>query len=301
METCRPDFIVIGAMKSATSTLREQLARQPGLFMARIKEPSYFSDDDVYAQGADWYASLFSEAAETDLRGESSTHYTKLPTYPHTIERMTKVLPWIKLVYLMRHPIDRLISHYIHDRSMGKISVGIEEAIDGHPELVDYGLYAMQLRPYIDAYGIDSILPVFFGRLVLQPQEELERICRFIGYPGTARWDTSLGPQNVGAERLLKSEFRDAFVQFPVLSTIRRRLVPKPLSKPIKAIWRIERPGLSAALKERLADRFDPDLDELGSWFGLDLSCANFSELTEAEPQDYARDAEIRNNPKSNG
>ena len=89
----RPDFIVIGAMKSATTTLHEQLARQPGFFMSRPKEPNFFSDDAMYARGWGWYSSLFRPAREADLRGESSTHYTKLPDYPRTVDRMVRDLP----------------------------------------------------------------------------------------------------------------------------------------------------------------------------------------------------------------
>ena len=80
-----PDFIVIGAMKSATSTLHEQLAVQPGFFMSAEKEPNFFSNDENYAHGLAWYRSLFDNAASSDLCGESSTHYTKLPTYPNTV------------------------------------------------------------------------------------------------------------------------------------------------------------------------------------------------------------------------
>ena len=58
----RPDFIVIGAMKSATTTLHEQLARQPGIFMCHPKEPNFFSDDENYARGWGWYGSLFRAA-----------------------------------------------------------------------------------------------------------------------------------------------------------------------------------------------------------------------------------------------
>src|SRR5271167_2267183 len=99
----RPDFVVIGAMKSATTTLHEQLARQPGFFMSRPKEPSFFSDDRVHARGWAWYSSLFRLAKPRDLRGESSTHYTKLPTHPRTVERMVRHLPRLKLIYVMRH------------------------------------------------------------------------------------------------------------------------------------------------------------------------------------------------------
>src|SRR5580704_13557650 len=104
----RPDFIVIGAMKSATTTLHEQLARQPGIFMSRPKEPNFFSDDEVYERGLPWYLSIFQGAGESALCGESSTHYTKLPAHPRTVERMARALPRVRVVYVMRHPIDRL-------------------------------------------------------------------------------------------------------------------------------------------------------------------------------------------------
>ena len=218
----RPDFIVIGAMKSATTTLHEQLARQSCLFMSRPKEPNYFSDDENYAQGPGWYASLFATVGEGQLAGESSTHYTKLPTYPHTVRRMVEALPRVRLIYVMRHPLARLASHYLHEVTVGRINVGIEQAIDRHPELVDYGRYSMQLEPYLSAYGPEAILPVFFDRLVGDPQGQLDRLGRFLGLTESLQWDHTLKPQNVGRERLRRSRFRDILVQSPALSTLRR-------------------------------------------------------------------------------
>ncbi|MGB3560491.1 MAG: sulfotransferase domain-containing protein, partial [Geitlerinemataceae cyanobacterium] len=117
-----PDFLIMGAMKCATSTLHEQLALQPGFFMSELKEPNFFSNDEQYARGMDWYLSLFQGAPEHSLCGESSTHYTKLPTYPNTIDRIGKHLPQVKLIYVMRHPIDRLVSQYVHEWSQGRVS-----------------------------------------------------------------------------------------------------------------------------------------------------------------------------------
>ena len=234
-----PDFIIIGAMKSATTTLHEQLARQPGLFMSRPKEPNFFSDDENYAKGLDWYASCFEGPARTTSCGESSTHYTKLPTHPRTVERMVEALPRVKLIYVMRHPIDRLTSHYLHEQTVGRITVGLEEAVDRHPELVDYGRYSMQLEPYLRAYGPESVHPVFFDRLVSRPDEELERIGRFLGVSRPLRWDHSLAPQNVGRERLRDSHLRNVLVQAPVLTSLRRRLIPRSWIERAKAFWQV--------------------------------------------------------------
>jgi hypothetical protein len=283
-----PDFIVIGAMKCATTTLHAQLARQPGLFMSQPKEPNYFSDDEVFAREFDWYASLFRGAAEGDIRGESSTHYTKLPTHPRTVERMARALPHVKLIYVMRHPIDRLISHYVHELTVGRITggIGLHEVIAELPELVHYGRYAMQLRPYRDRYGPGRILPIFFPSLALRPQLELERIGRFLGCPSPLQWDESVSPQNVGSERLRKSALREMLVRAPLLTTIRRWVFPATWTEPFKALWRarVTPPTVPPGLMSHLAEAFDSDLAELGTWLGIELNCENFSDVTTARP-----------------
>jgi Sulfotransferase family len=286
----RPDFIVIGAMKSATTTLHEQLARQPGVFMCHPKEPNFFSDDAVYARSWAWYGALFRPAGPGDLRGESSTHYTKLPTYPRTIDRMTRDLPRLKLIYVMRHPIDRLISQYVHEVTAGRISAGLREAIERLPELVDYSRYSMQLQPYLDAYGFGAVLPVFFPRLVAHSQAELERIGRFLGCEGPLRWDERLGPLNQGRARLRPSPVREVLVQAPVLTKIRQRVVPRRLSESLKGLWRarVEPPLLTPSLQAQLREVFDADLAQLGSWLGIRLDCENFQEVTVGRAYDWA-------------
>lgn len=279
----RPDFIVIGAMKSATTTLHEQLARQSGIFMCQPKEPNFFSDDEVYRRGWGWYESLFRAAAPSDLRGESSTHYTKLPTYPRTVERMRRDLPRLRLIYVIRHPVDRLVSQYVHEVTVGRISVSLGEAVERHPVLMDYGRYSMQLQPYLDAYGPGLVLPVFFPRLVGHSQAELERIGRFLGCEVPVGWDAALEPQNQGRARLRPSPVREVLVQAPVLTSIRQRVMPRRLSESLKGFWRarIEPPRLTPSLEARLREVFDADLAELGAWLGIPrLDCENFHQAT---------------------
>ncbi len=283
-----PDFIIIGAMKCATSTLHEQLAQQPGIVMSTPKEPYFFSNDEVWQRGMAWYASLFEHASEDALCGESSTHYTKLPTYPHTVARMREHLPPdVKFIYIMRHPIDRLVSQYIHEWTECVISTPIDEAIDLHPELIEYSRYAMQLEPYFEAFGRERVLPVFFDRLASHPQDELERICRFIGYRGRPRWDETLSEQNVSSQRLRKSAWRDFLVDLPGLRTVRRTLVPQAVRDRIKQFWSMkERPQLSPENLRRLEATFDADLARLGRWLDLELRCENFKAIArETAPQ----------------
>jgi Sulfotransferase family len=288
----RPDFIVIGAMKSATTTLHEQLARQPGFLMSRPKEPNFFSDDRIYARGWTWYSSLFRPGHEAGLRGESSTHYTKLPDYPRTVARMVRDLPAVKLIYLMRHPIDRLMSHYVHEQTTGRIKVGVQEAVERHHELIEYSRYAMQLQPFLDAYGFENVLPVFFPRLVYHPQAELERIGRFLNHDGPLVWDTTLKPQNSGKERMRPSPIRQALVQAPVLCGLRQRVLPRTWSESLKEFWRaqIEPPVLQPELIARLRDVFDADLAQLGSWLGITLDCEAFHDTAIERPHHWVVD-----------
>ena len=285
----RPDFVVVGAMKSATTTLHEQLARQRGVFMSRPKEPNFFSDDAIYARGWEWYSSLFSAAGDGVVRGESSTHYTKLPTFPRTVERMVRSLPSVKLIYVMRHPIDRLMSQYIHELTAGRIRVGLREAVDRFPELIDYSRYAMQLEPFLTAFGPDNVLPVFFPRLVSESQQELERIGGFLEVPGSMTWDLSLRPQNTRRDRLRPSSIRQALVQAPVLRSLRQRVVPRRWSQTAKRFLRarIDPPAVPPELTAQLREIFDADLCQLGSWLGIKLDCAKFNALTAERPHSW--------------
>ncbi|NJK38149.1 MAG: sulfotransferase domain-containing protein [Oscillatoriales cyanobacterium RM2_1_1] len=273
----KPDFIIIGAMKCATSTLHEQLALQSGIFMSELKEPNFFSNDEQYARGLDWYQAHFAAAQADELCGESSTHYTKLPTYPQTIERLQGYLPEVKLIYVMRHPIKRLVSQYVHEWSQRRISVEINQAVNSHPELIDYSRYTLQLEPYFKAFGPDRVLPVFFERLFHTPQIELERVCQFIGYSSQPTWQTNLEAQNVSNERMQSSGWRDFLVEAPGLKQIRQTLVPKSFRIWLRGLWTMkERPELSAEQTERLQDIFDQDLAVLGRWLGMPLNCAQF-------------------------
>lgn len=279
-----PDFVVIGAMKSATSSLYEQLSGQPGIFMCTPKEPNFFSDDDHYSNGMSWYSSLFAEADGGSLLGEASTHYTKLPTHPETVQRLKEHLPDARFIYVMRHPVNRLVSHYIHEWSTGGYHCGIEEAIDKYPELVAYGRYAMQLEPYFEAFGRAAVLPVFFDHLLSEPQAELERICHFIGYRGQPVWIQDLKPDNVSSERIRKFPGYRFLVESGPATWFRHHFIPQGLRNAVKMKLRMqERPELSEKAQARLEEEFDRDLEMLGKLLGVNLDCRNFKQVTSAK------------------
>lgn len=285
-----PHFVIIGAMKSATSTLYKQLEAQPGIFFCTPKEPNFFSNDEIYAQGLSWYDSLFSAASPTDLRGEASTHYTKLPTYPATVTRMKASIPDARLIYVMRHPIDRLVSHFMHEWSMGIYHCDIEEAVTRYPELKTYSSYAEQLMPFINHWGLDNILPVFFDRLLKEPQSELEIIAHFIGYTGPVKWLDDMKAENVSSERIRRFAGDQLLLRNPLATWLRRHLVPQGLRDKIKDHFRMQqRPQLRPETRAMLAQEFDRDLAQLGSWLNTDITCENFRHVTASSRLDWKK------------
>ena len=274
-----PDFIIVGAMKCATSTLHDQLNMQSSFFMADPKEPYFFSDDGVYyAKGFSWYHSLFAGAESSQLKGESSTHYTKLPTYPATVQRIVSSCPHVKCIYIMRHPVDRLVSHYIHEWTQGIISCTIDEAVVTHPELIAYSRYNMQLEPYLDTFGDTAILPMFSERFRLNPQSELQAVFDFLGVEEQPVWHSNI-KSNVSADRLRNCAWRDAIVNNVALRFLRRKFVPKKFRTIIKNYWTMrERPELSSESLKYVKGFFDHDLRALGGKLGLDLNCDSYRE-----------------------
>lgn len=283
-----PDFVIIGAMKCATSTLDTQLALQPGIFTCTPKEPYFFSNDEVYVKGLEWYEGLFDGAEPDDLCGEATTHYTKLPTYPLSLERMREHIPKAKLIYIMRHPIDRLVSQYVHEWSMNFVKVPLDAAVEQHPILVDYSRYSMQLKPFLETYGPENVLPLSFHRLMAASQEELERVCAFLGYEGTPQWHSDTEAQNISAERIRRSPLRDAVVSAPGVRAIRKHLVPQSARDWVKGFWKMSsRPALSDVRRAELARVFDEDLALLGAWLGMELTCENFKDATTPAPLEW--------------
>lgn len=259
-----PDFLIIGAMKGGTSTLAAQLSAQAGIFMTTPKEPNYFSNDAIFAKGAGWYAGLFADAAPGDLKGEASTHYTKLPTYPETVARARAALDAPKIVYIIRNPVDRAVSHFIHEWSQGVMSGDVEAAFDTHTELVDYGRYAMQIKPWIEAFGSDAVRLVCLETLKANPGAILSEVAAFIGHPTSVAWDEDHARENVSAERMRKFPLHGLLIDNPVAQVLRRVLVPKGIREAIRHSRQInDRPDLPEALCAKLETIYAEDYAEL--------------------------------------
>lgn len=182
----KPNFIIIGAAKSGTTTLYQYLCRHPQVYMCRLKEPDFFSIDRNYARGLDWYYSLFKEAKHNQICGEASTTYSRLHQHPTTVERIAKTVPNVKLIYIMRHPVDRAYSFYRHRQkgSLHKqeyaVSNTFEETIKKQSEFIDSSHYYYQIRQYLQFFPREAFLFLLMEDLIERSAETLKKILAFV-------------------------------------------------------------------------------------------------------------------------
>ena len=181
----RPNLFIIGAMKSGTTTLHEYLDTHPQIAMSQEKEPGYFVEELGLHKGEEWYLSRWQEDSGDSLyRGESSTHYTKLPIFKGVPERLFHYNPQARLIYIMRNPFDRVVSHYWHalrDAYHGGELRSLLRAVQEDPSYLAFSDYATQLEPYFDRFGRGAVLTLTFEALLEDPQREVDRIYRWLG------------------------------------------------------------------------------------------------------------------------
>jgi hypothetical protein len=109
----KPNFLLIGAQKSATTSISVMLAHHPDVFVVKGKEPHFFSENRQYARGWDWYMSLYSGYTGEKAIIDASTSYSRTNAFPNTISRVLKHTPDEKMLYSVRDPLDRMESAYV--------------------------------------------------------------------------------------------------------------------------------------------------------------------------------------------
>ena len=176
-----PDFFIIGAAKSATTTLYKYLASHPQIHMSVEKEPNFFGADIKYQRGLTWYSELFSEAEVGQICGEASTDYSKFPEYPNVAKRIYAALPDAKFIYMLRNPIDRAYSYYLHQfREIPYTNVTFEDWLENTNSCLDGSNYMMQVEQYLNYFPKSAFLFIFTDDLSNNTQKCLAEIFSFL-------------------------------------------------------------------------------------------------------------------------
>ena len=189
----RPNLFIIGAMKSSTTYLHGLLNAHPDVFMSDPDEPSYFVDPDelkklwpeMWRSGI-WrsdeaYLQLFQSAGTAAIVGEASTNYTKLPLTTGVAERLHAFAPDARLIYLVRDPVKRSLSHYWHMVRYHAEHRSIAQALRDEVQYVAVSHYSMQLRPFLELFGRGQIAVLTHEQLVRAPAATMRELSGWLG------------------------------------------------------------------------------------------------------------------------
>lgn len=210
-----PDFLIIGAQKSGTTSLYEYLCQHPEIVPAQKKEVHYF--DTGFYKGITWYRTHFPRrrSLSNEITGEASPSYL---FYPQTARRMYQVVPQARLLVLLRNPVDRAISSYYHQQQKGVEPLSLDEALHAEEQRMKAlrkgwptrskgkqmrqfsykarGLYAGQLQDFFTYFSPEQIWVAPAERFFAKPAEVLQEAFAFLRVDASFQ-PTDLRPRNV--------------------------------------------------------------------------------------------------------
>jgi hypothetical protein len=262
-----PDVIGIGAEKCGTTSLHHYLTHHPQLGVQRIRETSYFDPRRNWHRGPSWYQSQF-PAGPKVLMETHGGGYTNYPLVEGVPERIHSQVPNARFVYLVRDPIERMISQWVHRYSNSVEPLSLDEALD-RPD-TDYvwvSSYGRQLEKYLPFYPIDRFHVLTHEDLLERRYETLEKLFRFIGVDPAFHTDrfhvlhhsSSRKRRNTPAGMMLQRTIGDRI--FRHLRDSQKHWFKMIVYGPVSQ--RIERPTLDPGVRARLRELFRPDVRRL--------------------------------------
>jgi Sulfotransferase domain len=265
-----PTFLVIGAQKSATTSVVHDMGCHPEVFTLP-QEVHFFVRR--YERGLDWYRERFSGAGKARAVGESSPSYMYLE---NVAERIARDLPGARLIAVLRDPVDRAYSHYWHNRTRGHEDLGFAAAVAAEPERIrgadvatrlrysylDRGRYLDQLRRVCHHLSRNALRVILFEDVRDDRLGTIRSLVRFVGVDETLLREV---PRK-GKNRFMT--FRSAGLRDPI------RRLPEPLRKVAARLNTryAEYPPMAPDLRRELVARFGDENEALAAWLGRDQS-----------------------------
>lgn len=278
-------FVIAGAGKSGTSSLHAMLDSHPDVCMASIKEPRYFTEvqpGDLFprsgtqSKGVDWYLGLFEN--RQCQKGDASTIYFTAPDSPGLLFDHN---PSLKLIFLLRNPVDRFYSHYWQEIKTGSMQAPLGELLSNdHPRLQRYienSSYKKHVSRYVECFGERQILVLIAEQFFDNLQAGMDRVFEFLELnsididPGTSV-NTAALPRSRTASKITRSlaaRYAQSEFQIPAfLETPAKKILKKMLSINRKAAVY---PFLDESLQSTLKEMFLEDQRYIESLLGEDI------------------------------
>lgn len=226
METW-PNFFIVGASKAGTTSLYEYLKKIPEIYMSTVKEPSYFCTtsypENLFLEvirDKKKYLNLFSKVKDEMGIGEASALYLIDPQAP---ELIYKKLPHARIIIILRDPIERAYSHYLHAIRVGSEKLPFSDAIkNAYDEkikgvestkglLLEIGYYSKPVKKYLDIFGKNQVKIIIFEEFIQNSDKIIKEILNFLGIEYSSPIITTKvynpygAPKNKFSQKLLAS------------------------------------------------------------------------------------------------
>ena len=290
--TVTPNFLIVGSVKSGTTSLYNYLSQHPDIFMPKWKELSFFMGDSSLplnkVKTLKSYKRLFSKVQKQTAVGEASTAYLYDDLAPILIK---KILGTIKIIIVLRNPVDMAYSLYNHQaRKEGETLKTFEEALAAEPMRLqnpDFkkncygwhanyyyfkrGLYSEQVKRYLDTFGKEKILIFLFEELATDAVEVAQKAFRFLGV------DDVFVPvvevhNPAGGTLKIPRFWEDAGLFLQTVSFVFSRNLLKKIPHLLRNIGIKHPPPINPATAKKLADKFSSDICLLERLIDKDLS-----------------------------
>jgi hypothetical protein len=287
-----PNFLVIGAAKSGTSSLWMYLREHPEIFMPQRKEVNFLCEPG-WRDRLDWYEQHFEGATER-VRGEASVYYSMHPFKPDVAAHAFEIAPEAKLIYLVRDPVPRAVAHYVQNVAVGYETRAIDAAFADYEaadnEYVCSSRYASQLREYLRFFPRERIHVADQRDLLTNREQVLRDMFRFLEVDDAFRSERFEELANV-REQLMRPTALSWRLRTTAAAGLVRRL-PPGLKRPIgQAARRIfdqpveQRPTLDPVLAAAIEEHLRPEVAELSALTGLGFGSWSISGRPPAEAQ----------------
>jgi hypothetical protein len=175
--------LIIGAARAATTTLWATLRAHPDVYMTELKETHYLLGGEWARRGQAWYESLFSPGQGALHRGEASTGYSMFPMFLGVPERAAALVPNVRIIYMIRHPVQRMVSHWVQATTSGQEHRPLEEAVVWGSAYYFTSCYGLQLSRWLEHFPRESVLVVRSEDLSADGGSTLDRILEHLDLP----------------------------------------------------------------------------------------------------------------------
>lgn len=274
--------LIIGSMKSGTTSLFNYLAQHPEISGCQRKEPNFFSYDDRWNQGFSWYLQEWPNwnPKVHKIALEATINYTKYPIYPNAAERIYQLRNKadFKFIYVVRNPLERIESQYTYELGSNRADK-IKRFSDGdleiETEFIETSKYAKQIKEYYKYFPKENILLLDFEDFKYDNVGTLKKIIKFLGLSDEYEFKNLNVIHNQTKSRVVDDKLWRSFRQIKPLRRVVNQTVPEKTKQAIHSLFGRKVTSnfkLSPQQREFVLSELKEDLLELKTKYDFDLS-----------------------------